>query len=207
MKNIIDEVRRGGDSEKTIQMGDDSFILILSHGSQLSKWRTDVVSGVDGFKDKNGGVVGVLDIKAIADEMLSPSACPQLDGKPKIFFIQACRGSKQLAPNSIDFRATRKLLQEPPPQEGFYMYFAYATPLGYRASHHRRSGSIYIRELCEYLARVDKQDIVTILEELSQDSAFREIEFHGGTVVSQVPTYTSNWNELIPFFRNMHKYV
>ena len=64
---------------------------------------------------------------------LNGDKCPKLIGKPKLFFIQACRGDKlqnrvaadgeQALPNTSDF------------------FFSFAVPQGYKAFHHVDKGS------------------------------------------------------------------
>lgn len=123
----------------------DSFICcILSHGG-----KDNVVSGSDNQH------VSVNDIS----KKLSPTNCPSLAKKPKIFFIQACRGNFQEHTVSVkatpDQRATDDLTgpggsRNVSDQSDFY--FAYATPSGYRAWRDPSNGSYYITELCRAIA-------------------------------------------------------
>ena len=66
---------------ENVRPDDDSFICyISSHGCE-------------------DGVCGVDDECVTVDELskiLEPDVCPQLKDKPKIFFVQACRGEKQV---------------------------------------------------------------------------------------------------------------
>ncbi|KAK7003289.1 caspase-7 [Biomphalaria glabrata] len=87
----------------------DCFVcIILSHGHQIVKVFTephqetivheDVVVGVDG--------------KAVATkkvlEYFNDQTCPNLQGKPRLFFFQACRGSKVDDGVNIDVEKTSK---------------------------------------------------------------------------------------------------
>jgi len=76
MKTIL-ENERGLDCHRSA----DAFVLVLlTHGSQGS------VYGVDGEK------VLIDEITTLFDG----SHCPQLQNKPKLFFIQACQGRESL---------------------------------------------------------------------------------------------------------------
>lgn len=122
----------------------DSFICcILSHGHK------DVVSGSD------NQYISIDDIS----KRLSPTNCPSLAKKPKIFFIQACRGDSQEQTVSVnatpDQRESLTATDDPSGSgvnrnvsDNSDFYFAYATPSGYVAWRDPRNGSYYITELC-----------------------------------------------------------
>ena len=112
MKDTLEKVRKF-----SIREGDDSFIcFISSHGG----------------KD---GVYGVDSIPVSVDELskvLEPDECSHLRDKPKIFFIQACRG--ETASEPIDARSgseppidgdTEIIVPSVPRRADFY--FSYAT--------------------------------------------------------------------------------
>ena len=108
-----------------IGMDDDSFVCcMLSHG------RLGEIIGSDS--------VGVS-IHKLTDR-LSDYNCPGLAGKPKLFFVQACReeggteGSSQI-------------------KSGKDFLFSYATPPGKVAYRDIEHGSWYISELCKALCR------------------------------------------------------
>ena len=63
---------------------DDSFICcISSHGDWDSEKNTDIIYGRDR---------GKFYLHKVAYEKLNAIECPILKGKPKLFFVQACRG-------------------------------------------------------------------------------------------------------------------
>ena len=66
-------------SEKDFSRYDCFFCVILSHG---------INDGIHGTDDE------VIEIEAITSNFRR-DACPSLEGKPKIFLIQACRGNRQ----------------------------------------------------------------------------------------------------------------
>ncbi|XP_071480762.1 caspase-2-like [Diadema antillarum] len=84
-QNLTAQEIRGALAEvkRTIRKIHTSVVLVfMSHGVQ------------EGIYGSDGVVISVEDIK----EMFSGKNCPALIGKPKIFFFQACRGSKNYLP-------------------------------------------------------------------------------------------------------------
>ena len=131
MKTALEEVRRD------VQDSHDSFICcILSHGT------ADGVEGVDG----NG--ITVLELA----ETLSPKYCEMLKGKPKLFFIQACRIKDKIVSDSTggDDIVPDKPGGTPislPPDADFL--FGYGTTHEIPAYRKQVSGSFYIQALCK----------------------------------------------------------
>lgn len=120
----------------------DSFICcILTHGEQHS------VHGADSI------AVSLLDLTGVM------KMCTTLINKPKMFFIQACRGDLEDKGHKVDpedaIQRDSGGPKQPPnthtiPQEADF-FFGYATPLGNAAYRSRRHGSWYISELCKVL--------------------------------------------------------
>ncbi|XP_061163376.1 caspase-3-like [Saccostrea echinata] len=81
-KEIIDETKYVSLSDK-IKDSDCFILIILTHGDDQG------VCGIDGVS------VPVTTLT----EMFEPNNCPDLNEKPKIFLIQACRGVKKEAVN------------------------------------------------------------------------------------------------------------
>lgn len=111
----------------------DSFVCcILTHGER------DIVHGADSIPVSLFDLTGVLKF------------CKGLAGKPKMFFIQACRGEQEDKGVAIEKDSGGS--QPPPtntiPQEADF-FFGYATPPGNAAYRSRRHGSWYISELCK----------------------------------------------------------
>ena len=78
-KEMLDEVDIFS-YERVLNSDRDCFVLwLMSHG------RSGEVFGSDGFP---------LPIQTIKD-MLSNASCPALRGKPKLLFVQACRGNEE----------------------------------------------------------------------------------------------------------------
>ena len=148
--------------ERNHQMYDSFVCCILSHGTEGH------VYGTDGEK------VSLRFLTRIVDA----NHCHTLYGKPKLFFLQACRGkmkeravstdsgenlplqTPQLSESSIVLTSTpgdhRNIStdsdNEIPASADFF--FGYATPLGYVAWRDDDYGSWYISELCRSLCEM-----------------------------------------------------
>uniref|UniRef100_A0A5K3FBG3 Caspase-3-like n=1 Tax=Mesocestoides corti TaxID=53468 RepID=A0A5K3FBG3_MESCO len=110
----------------------DSFVcVVLSHGSD--------------------GVIYAADGIIPADKFVSyfrSDRCPSLAGKPKIFFIQACRGSR-FDPGvtmSTDAGEGGVLITKLPVEADIFV--ANSTAPGYFAWRNSQTGSWFIQELC-----------------------------------------------------------
>ena len=111
----------------------DSFICcILTHGEK------DTVHGADSIPVNLFDLTGMMKF------------AKGLAGKPKMFFIQACRGETEDTGVSIerDSGGNQPSVASVIPQEADF-FFGYATPLGNAAYRSRRHGSWYISELCK----------------------------------------------------------
>ena len=117
----------------------DSFICcILTHGEQNS------VHGADSIPVSLFDLTGVMKM------------CTSLINKPKMFFIQACRGDLEDKGHKLEEVQRDSGGPKQPsiahtiPQEADF-FFGYATPLGNAAYRSRRHGSWYISELCKVM--------------------------------------------------------
>ncbi|XP_077588544.1 caspase-3-like [Stigmatopora nigra] len=111
-----------------------SFVcVLLSHGDE------GVIYGTDGFEK--------------LENMSRPFKghyCKTLVGKPKLFFIQACRGTEMddgIETDSVVEQSSDKL-----PMEADFLY-AYSTAPGYYSWRNTENGSWFIQALCEMLQR------------------------------------------------------
>nr|CAD20233.1 caspase-related protein [Suberites domuncula] len=120
----------------------DSFVCII-----MTQGGSNIVHGADSEAVNLYDLTGVMKM------------CPTLRGKPKIFFVQACRGdiesmgfkNEEVSKTEDDLQADMPgghLHTDTIPQEADFFY-GFATPLGYAAYRSRRHGSWYISELCQ----------------------------------------------------------
>ncbi|KAG7221885.1 hypothetical protein INR49_016911 [Caranx melampygus] len=109
-----------------------SFIcVLLSHGDE------DVFYGTD----------GPLKLKDLTS-LFRGDRCKSLVGKPKLFFIQACRGTDLDAGIETDSpeEGTTKI-----PVEADFLY-AFSTAPGYYSWRNTQTGSWFIQSLCEIIS-------------------------------------------------------
>jgi caspase 7 len=74
---------------------DFTVVVILSHGNQNPKTGHDEIMDVH----MNG-----IPIWKIKNSLIDGNKCPAMIGKPKLFFVQACRGKKEQIPSWGMFR-------------------------------------------------------------------------------------------------------
>uniref|UniRef100_A0A8C5Q2D1 Caspase-8 n=1 Tax=Leptobrachium leishanense TaxID=445787 RepID=A0A8C5Q2D1_9ANUR len=164
----------------------DSFVcFLLSHGG------LGVIHGTDGSE---------IQISKLT-ECFNNQHCSSLIGKPKIFFIQACRGSELQKPVfEADFSAREYTFDAGtsslPAHSDFFT--AYSTVEDYKSLRDPKNGSIYMQFLCatlnDYkLYRTDLESILTIVHRKISESDYYLPEYQGGPKVhaKQMPSVNS----------------
>ncbi len=174
----------------------DSFVCcLMSHGSE------GTIAGTD---DED------VTIKEIGAH-LNGKQCESLAGKPKMFFIQACRGQSydrgiSTSCSTGDNKGVdpscnaRKIWIIKIPIEADFL-FSYATPPGYY-SHRADNGSWYISELCRSLARYARvEDLIRMLEN-TNDRVGREYATSELFPKREAPEFESRLTKRVFFFRD-----
>ncbi|XP_034554906.1 caspase-3-like [Notolabrus celidotus] len=109
-----------------------SFVcVLLSHGDE------GVIFGTDGFEKLEN-----------LTNYFKGDRCRSLVGKPKLFFIQACRGSD--LDGGIETDSISEGTSERIPVEADFLY-AFSTAPGYYSWRNTSNGSWFIQALCEML--------------------------------------------------------
>ncbi|KAJ0002515.1 hypothetical protein NQD34_007664 [Periophthalmus magnuspinnatus] len=151
MKQELEKVSREDHSNNA------SFIcVILSHGNE---------EGIEGTDD-------TVKLEKLT-KYFKGDECKSLIGKPKLFFLQVCRGSKlDCGPATdsdlIDARAlpiTQKI-----PVEADFLY-AYATAPGHYAWRNAKNGSWFIQSLCETLLKYKHLELMQIMTRVNRKVA------------------------------------
>ncbi|XP_064625391.1 caspase-8-like [Lineus longissimus] len=146
----------------------DCFVCcILSHGAEGIVYGTDVIP---------------VNIRKITEHFTGQN-CPTLNGKPKLFFIEACQGNRK----DVGVRAdgTNSETRMSPTEADFLM--GYATPPGYAAYLDKETGSFYIQKLVDTLEKYsDREDITSIMVMVNGEVAKDTAEIEGG-LYKQIP--------------------
>ncbi|XP_052005319.1 caspase-3-like [Xyrauchen texanus] len=150
--------------------------VLLSHGKDSTIYGTD----------------GYIDLKEIT-ELFRGDRCSTLVGKPKLFFIQACRGSDLDAGIETDGGSHSEGTQRIPVQADFL--YAYSTAPGYYSWRNCSNGSWFISSLCDMLSKYGRQlEIMHIMTRVNHKVA---LEFEsssnlpGFTGMKQIPCIVS----------------
>ncbi|XP_064614712.1 caspase-3-like [Liolophura sinensis] len=164
----------------------DCFLCVLmSHGDR------------DGIYGSDGKPVSVKNITSL----FKGDKCRSLAGKPKLFFIQACRGrlldsgvQVEVADGPLGFRKTKKMIASVPTTADFLI--SQSTADEHFAFLNKKNGSVYIQSLADELTQCDGSvEICTVLQRVARKVAF---EFVSNTVEAeyhkkkQCPVYTSS---------------
>lgn len=163
-----------------------SFIcVLLSHGEE------GVIFGTD----------GPIDLKLLTG-FFRGDCCQSLAGKPKIFIIQACRGSGLDCGIETDSASEEDMPTQKIPVEADFLY-AYSTAPGYYSWRNSKDGSWFIQSLCSMLKQyADKLEFMHILIRVNRKVAIEyesyslDITFHAK---KQIPSIVSMFTKELYF--------
>lgn len=131
-----------------------SFVcVILSHGEE------GVIFGTDGFEK--------LDVLT---KFFKGHRCRTLIGKPKLFFIQACRGSDFDGGVETDADPSDPSADRIPVEADFL--YAYSTAPGYYSWRNTYNGSWFIQSLCETLDQHKELELMQIMTRVNRKVAY-----------------------------------
>ncbi|XP_066515907.1 caspase-3a [Hoplias malabaricus] len=130
-----------------------SFVcVLLSHGDEGVFFGTD----------------GAVELKALTS-LFRGNRCTSLVGKPKLFFIQACRGTDLDAGIEMDSNYDGSPVKIP--VEADFLY-AYSTAPGYYSWRNTMTGSWFIQSLCEMFSKYGKElELMQILTRVNHKVA------------------------------------
>ncbi|XP_060634628.2 caspase-3 [Anolis sagrei] len=145
----------------------NSFVcVLLSHGEDGLIYGTD----------------GPVELKMLTS-LFRGDRCKSLAGKPKLFFIQACRGTELDSGIETDSGPDESMCQKIP-VEADYLY-AYSTAPGYYSWRNSSEGSWFIQSLCLMLKQYSqKLELMQILTRVNRKvteftSCSNQPDFHG----------------------------
>ncbi|KAM3613399.1 uncharacterized protein V6R79_025384 [Siganus canaliculatus] len=134
-----------------------SFVcVLLSHGDEGVIYGTD---GPEKFENLT--------------KFFKGERCPSLVGKPKLFFIQACRGSALDDGIETDSVPEEEQTSQRIPVEADFLY-AYSTAPGYYSWRNTSNGSWFMQALCELLpSHGGKLEIMQIMTRVNRKVALQ----------------------------------
>ncbi|XP_036106045.1 caspase-3 isoform X3 [Molossus molossus] len=129
-----------------------SFIcVLLSHGDE------GIIFGTN----------GPIDLKKLT-VFFRGDNCRSLAGKPKLFIIQACRGTELDCGIETDSNVDDDMACQKIPVEADFLY-AYSTAPGYYSWRNSKDGSWFIQSLCAMLKQyADKLELMHILTRVNR---------------------------------------
>ncbi|XP_072252343.1 caspase-3b [Leuresthes tenuis] len=153
-----------------------SFVcVLLSHGDE------GVIYGTDGLVKFDSLI-----------KCFKGRGCKSLVGKPKLFFIQACRGTA--LDDGIETDSTGEEMSERIPVEADCLY-CYSTAPGYYSWRNMSNGSWFIQSLCEMLQRFSGElELMQILTRVNQKVALHfesSCNLPGFSNKKQIPSVVS----------------
>lgn len=168
---------------------DDCFVCcILTHGENGSLYSVD------------GGKIPVDDVL----DFFRGDRCANLAGKPKLFFIQACRGDRVDKGVPVDMADSGGPTWRIPTHADFLV--AYSTVPGFCAWRNRTQGSWFVQALCCVLQeRSELEDMASMLTVVCRLVAFNYESYTPENPAldgsKQVPCVTSTLTRRVYFSR------
>ncbi|XP_004682433.1 PREDICTED: caspase-3 [Condylura cristata] len=149
IRELLHDVSKDDHSKRS------SFIcVLLSHGEE------GIIYGTD----------GPIDLKELTS-FFKGDCCRSLIGKPKLFIIQACRGTGLDSGIETDSSTDDDMACQRIPVEADFLY-AYSTAPGYYSWRNSKDGSWFIQSLCAMLKLyAHKLELMHILTRVNQKVA------------------------------------
>ncbi|XP_041356439.1 caspase-3-like [Gigantopelta aegis] len=130
----------------------DSFVCcILAHGGR------GTVTGVNHKR---------VDLEKITSNF-RVCDCPSLAGKPKVFIIQACQGSREQ--RGVELYQSDSISDDTPLMtlaDGADFFMAYATEPGFKSYRNPRTGSFFINSLCKNINQYKSHELSQIMRKV-----------------------------------------
>ena len=177
IKEILNDAAEDEDNNETGSL----FVVVMSHGDK--------------------GFIEAKDEKYAEEILWAPfmaDKCASLVGKPKMFFIQACRGQKKDQGVAADSSAVQHLPSSITIPIHADFLFAHATVPDYVCYRNPSEGSFFIQALCDVLEKdALKDDLLSLLTKVQRVVAEKSTE--DGR--KQMPSVTTTLTKKV-FFTN-----
>lgn len=169
----------------------DYFVIcILGHGNLNKKKRRDEVM------DANREMISMNKIKNM---FVDGRQCPSMIGKPKLFFVQACRGTENQNMIDTDMSetdgedGTEDSVQNDKKYINKSWFFVFQSTIkGFVSNRHEQNGSIFIQTLCKELRENGRKlNLATIASSVNQ-RIMRQFQI-------QAPIYENQLGDFIYF--------
>lgn len=193
--------RLGFQVERHIDATCNQILAAFVNSSNEDHSEADCFVGVflsHGGENEIHGTDGILNLKSIF-ELFQSNRCKTLAGKPKLFFIQACRGEEfddGTNVNVADAGGMRSPLEDEVelaiPDDADFL-ICYSTVSGYYSWRNAQRGSWYIQALVRVLDECGTQlEIRKILTRVNKMVAYNyESKDRRQTRKKQIPSFTS----------------
>lgn len=180
IKQIVENLSKEDHSNN-----DCLVIIVLSHGNS---------NGIVCAYDK------IYSVKTLWDNLIEK--CPSLNGKPKLFFIQSCRGIKSDTGSYINFDSlgsNEPLINHHIPSIADLLVM-YSTFDDHNSMRHPVNGTWFIQNLCKGLRTFEaSHDLLTILTSVCHMIAYGCARKYADCTLKQMPCVLSSLTKLLVF--------
>ncbi|CAG5120412.1 unnamed protein product [Candidula unifasciata] len=178
-------------------------VVILSHGGP-----SDIIYGEDGALIDNSPVAGTFITKLQLQKVFSGTNCPSMNGKPKLFILQACRGEESEdgqennycrddAPSLDHIREPETVSDDPLPEhraETADMCFLHSSSLGYKAYRSMSQGSPFIQLFTERIFQhAHEKSLQSIVMMIQNEFSTKAITTTKMTMPEYSSSLTKKW--------------
>ncbi|XP_047481213.1 caspase-1-like [Penaeus chinensis] len=167
----------------------DDFLKVLKQESLSDHSDHDclvvVLMSHGGVDDMNNEFIYTYDHKVMTSELwknFTPEKCPTLAGKPKMFFLQACRGEgvdkgvRLLKPKAMRVQTDSLPVEQdyaiPLHADMLIMWASYIGTFAFKSGNNGLNGSVFLHYLSNVLSEDgDKHDLATMLLRVTREVA------------------------------------
>eukprot|EP00092_Neocalanus_flemingeri_P055937 GFUD01066245.1.p1 GENE.GFUD01066245.1~~GFUD01066245.1.p1 ORF type:complete len:260 (-),score=44.91 GFUD01066245.1:116-847(-) len=187
LQDIENELDLLADQDHTER--DSLFVAILTHGDEST-----VASNDNSFSPH------------FLWRQFNAEKCPSLAGKPKLFLLQACRGTEPNKPASKQSQTNNALSKMEIPSHGSDVLLLYGTIHGFLSVRDPAKGSLLVQAFCSVMKdAMFSEELLSILTEVcrlvAEEDEFKcDVDIDGQTVeIKQMVCFTSMLTRKVQF--------